>query len=156
MNDDPFAERDVADDLLAAKRIAARARVVRRLSTPLTTIASSPRPINFLTAFTPVFRSRLFLLLGVEFVEFFGAEKFCQNVSRQGLAVSNRCKQIVRPAQAIFVRDPLHLGLIVEKLFRRNAKLVRFFFQQLAADIDRFGPLLLERSSDGYGCGPLT
>ena len=85
MDDDALSERDVADDVLAAKRIAALGPVDQEIVDALDDDRVLAQPDKLLTAFMPRFEPRFFLFFGIELGKFFGAEEFGDNISRKRL-----------------------------------------------------------------------
>src|SRR5262249_28647904 len=143
VNNDTLPKRNVSDDIFTPKRIAAACTRGQQVIDTFHDDRILAHADKLLDRLHPGLEASLFSPVGVELFEPLRSQKLCQNVSRQRLSVPDRCKQILRPSKSVLVGDSLHFDFIVKEFLRREFKAVSFFFEEFAADIDRFNSLLL-------------
>src|SRR5690606_17672707 len=98
MDYDTLAERDIADDVLAPKRIAAAGPRREQIVDALDDYRVFAEADEFLDGLDAGGQTIVFTLFGVKLGKFLGPEELGQHVSRQRLAVADRGEQIFGPA----------------------------------------------------------
>ena len=115
--DDALAKRNIPNDILAAQRITASSTHRQKIIDAFDDDRVLAQADKFFNGFHPAFDPRFLSLFRVELGKFLSAQKLGENIAGQCFSVSDRGKQIFRPAKTVFIRDTLHLSVVIDKLF---------------------------------------
>jgi hypothetical protein len=113
MDDNSLSKGNISDDIFAAQRIAAPGARRQKIIDTFDDDGVFTEPDKFLDGLHSRFQTGFFPPFRVKFVESFGTQELCENVSGKCLSVSDRRQQIFRPPQTILVGDPLHFDIVV-------------------------------------------
>src|SRR5215469_4806047 len=131
-----FATRDIADDVFATNGIAASRSIHHKVTVSPDLDGSVAAAAKDATDHTGN-RTRLWLFrsfsLGLELLGGFRC-KLAKHLTGRELAIAEAGEEVVDSAEAIFGGDPVE-GRVFDAL-ERNAIATRFFFDQLAANLD--------------------
>src|SRR5215207_7177331 len=143
---DALAARDVADDLLAADGVAAaraRHQQVVHAAHDDGVLAEADELLDGLDAGRQAAPERRLLAL-LELGELLRPEVFGDDVTRHGLPVPDGRQQVVHAPVAVLVRDALQGAVRVgQHLLPREVEARGLLLEELPAQLDAFGPLLL-------------
>src|SRR5687767_6880834 len=112
MNDDSLFERDIADDVLTPQRVAALCAIYQKIVDTFDDNGVLAHADELADRLHATLKACFLLLVRVELAELFGAQEFCNDIARQSLAIADRGKEIVGPAQTIFVGNALQYGFV--------------------------------------------
>src|SRR5262245_18861928 len=141
MDRDTFAASDVPDDWLAVKRVTATRSIYHQVfnATHDNRIVARNQALYRAHA-----RPQTRFLLFIKRLELLWPQILRDHIPRHNLAVTHRRQEVFRAAVPIFVGNPLEFAVAVaQKFFDREMETAGLFLEQLAANFDGFGALLI-------------